>query len=89
MTRDQFNEAMIPLTEIFTEGLNENQVDIYFEILKDCDFERMKLTVMKVLKTYTYPTFPKPGYIYQSYEETDMPIWTDEKLAKYGIKALK
>jgi len=82
MNKNQFDEVMLPLSVIFTEGLNDEQYKIYIEIFKDCDYERMKIAVMTVLKTYTYITFPKPGYIYDIYEESQIPVWTPKMLRK-------
>lgn len=58
MTRPEFANAMAYLTAGVGKALTEDQLEVYFDCLKDLPFEVLMVSAKRVLMEHRWPSFP-------------------------------
>lgn len=61
MKFDEFMSCFEPIAEIYTNKLSDKACALYFEILKNYDFNDFKNACVEILQTHVFNTMPKPA----------------------------
>lgn len=92
MDKKAFLKVMYGISEIFNSGnpLNEQLLDIYFNIFNKYSIDTFTQAVTRMLTTRTFNSFPKPAEIIQeiegSSEDKSLTAWllVKETIARVG-----
>ena len=70
LNKERFANIMTGLADMYKQTLSEFMLDMYYDILKDYEYEQVERAVKKVMSNYKYSTMPKPADILEYLEGT-------------------
>ena len=70
LDKTRFANIMAGLAEMYKQTLSEFMLDMYYDVLKDYDYEQVERAIKKVMSNYKYSTLPKPADILEYLEGT-------------------